>query len=787
MNDQLNDTQFADYHGHGWNFRAIFKRDREGALLDAEGNEVSDDNPEKFSEAVHMSSIHLDVGMHCSDCHFSQDSHGSGHITGEVMAGIEIRCVDCHGSAKELPTLVTSGPAAPPKGNDLSLIRNPDGQKRFEWIGDKLIQRSVVTPGLEWEVSLVKESVDPNSMSYNEKAAHAKLMSANPDQRWGPAIPAEDLAHKDEEMACYSCHTSWTTSCAGCHLPIQANRLAETKHFEGGISRNLATYNPQVARDQMFQLGKHGDIKDGIIAPVRSSSALVLSSQNANRERIYLQQPPVAASGFSSQAFAPHYPHTVRKTETKTCDDCHLSADNDNNAIMAQLLLLGTNFVNFIGGHVWAGGDGEVEGIRVTELDEPQAVLGSYLHRYAYPDWYQDHLDANRELQISSRNRSGPVGCLQARGEYLYVAEGRKGMQVYDVANIANKGFSQRIIKAPFSPLGHDTHIGSENATCVALPTNQPIHPDRNQGDLMRVTNREQPFHPIYNYALITDAEEGLILTDVNTLSDGEFRNNFLNRALTWNPDGKLDGASYLKIAGYYVYVTTPDAILVLNLDDPLQPEIAAEIPIAQARGLEVQFRYLFVTSVKGFHVVDVTHPDKPAVVREAFRPLEDAWRVYVARTYAYIAAGSNGLVIMDVTKPEEPSELTRFTANGQLNDARDVIVGSTNASLFAYVADGQNGLKVLQLTSPESQPRFYGFSPEPRPELIATYPSRTSLNALSKGLDRDRGVDETGGQIAVFGRLGSRPFTLEEMQRLYLDDEGNPWFVEKDKAIDQP
>ena len=29
---------------------------------------------------------------------------------------------------------------------------------------------------------------------------------------------------------------------------------------------------------------------------------------------------------------------------------------------------------------------------------------------------------------------------------------------------------------------------------------------------------------------------------------------------------------------------------------------------------------------------------------------------------------------------------------------------------------------------------------------------------ALSKGLDRDRAVDETGGQIAVFGRLGSRP-----------------------------
>ena len=31
---------------------------------------------------------------------------------------------------------------------------------------------------------------------------------------------------------------------------------------------------------------------------------------------------------------------------------------------------------------------------------------------------------------------------------------------------------------------------------------------------------------------------------------------------------------------------------------------------------------------------------------------------------------------------------------------------------------------------------------------------------------------------MAVFGRLGSRPFNLKEMQQLYLDAAGNPWFV---------
>ncbi|MEO7861929.1 MAG: hypothetical protein ABIU05_16135, partial [Nitrospirales bacterium] len=39
----------------------------------------------------------------------------------------------------------------------------------------------------------------------------------------------------------------------------------------------------------------------------------------------------------------------------------------------------------------------------------------------------------------------------------------------------------------------------------------------------------------------------------------------------------------------------------------------------------------------------------------------------------------------------------------------------------------------------------------------------------LSKGLDRDRAVDESGHQVSVFGRLGSRPFNLVEQHRMYL------------------
>ncbi|MEO5692592.1 MAG: hypothetical protein ABIQ72_05670, partial [Usitatibacter sp.] len=713
LNPTLKDTQFADYHGHGWNFRAVYRRDRKGALLDKQGKVVADDDPQKFRKAVHLTSAHLDLGFQCVDCHFSQDMHGNGHIYGEVAAAVEVDCADCHGTADKYPSLRTSGPASRPGGMDMSLLRTQDGRRRFEWIGAKLIQRSAIDPEREWTMTLVKDTVTPGNPKYNEKAARAKLMHTGAEGRagqWG-AGAASQMAHGNDKMTCFSCHLSWTTSCAGCHLPIQANWKTERNHYEGGETRNYATYNPQVAREDMFQLGRHGPVKGGRITPVRSSSALVLSSTNINRERIYIQQAPVSASGFSSQAFAPHYPHTERKTETKGCSDCHVSTAGDNNAIMAQLLLQGTNFVNFVGFNAWVGEERHVEAVQVTEWDEPQAVIGSYLHRYAYPDWFAEHNKREQRLPEAHNHAArGPVGCVALRGEYLYAAEGKAGLRVYDVASIANKGVSQRIVTAPFSPLGHDTHVPSKDASCVALPTNQPINPNRNTGDLMRTVNQEQAFHPIYSYAVVADAQEGLILVNVNTLADGEPRNNFLKRALAWNPDKVLDGARHVTLGGHYAYVMAASGLVIVDLDDPLKPKVAAKVPLSGARAGALQFRYLFATTARGLEVIDVTLPERAKLVEGASVPLAGARGIYVARTYAYVAAGKDGLAIIDVEKPESPRLFTRYDAGGKINDARDVVVGSTNASLFAYIADGKNGLKVVQLTAPDSQPRFYGF-----------------------------------------------------------------------------
>ena len=810
LNSRLSHTQFADYHGHGWVFRGAFKMDRAGQLLDAQGGVVRYDDPAKFQgvlpelgsssrppftapagKPVHLMDIHAEKGMHCVDCHFEDDVHGDGKLYAEYQAAVEITCQDCHGSLTsglEGERFLTSGPASGAARNRDGSLEGADspartdlfddryetsfGEKRFDQRADGTpVQRSMLYPELEWAIPQVGSTV-------SERAARAH----------GVLAADGTLAHGDGKMECYACHSSWITSCFGCHLPQQANWKTPVRHYEGEELRNFATYNPQVARDAEFMLGIAGNVKKNRIAPVRSSSAIVISSQDAQRQKIYGGVPTIAANGMSSQTFNTHFPHTVRTTETRACSDCHLSSAGDNNAWMAQVLLLGTNQVNFMGHNAFVGlGEGGFAAVQVTEWDEPQAVIGSHLHLLAYPERYRAHLDHGRELQNAIVHDARDVRSLQLRGEYLYTANGEGGFRVFDVANVNHKGFSQRVVTAPVSPLGQDTHVSTAFATAVALPTNNHVSMSRkfrpeNQETPYTYAGRVQNMHELYRYAYVSDREEGLVVIDVDCLTDFDPKNNFIEKVLSFNPDGVLDGAENLTLAGTTAYMCCKRGVVAVDLSDPRAPRVLAEIgapEISAPTSISVQFRYAFVTDAVGLKVLDVTFPERMRAVPGAQVPIAGARDVAVAKTYAYVSAGAQGLVIVDVTRPEAPVLRQVFDADGRIDDLFQTKIASTNDSVFAYLADGENGLHVLKLITPNDGGRSaYGFSPEPRPEWIATYPTGGRARAVSEGLDRDRAVDESGNQMAVFGRIGGRPMNKEEMGRLYIKD-GEPWFVE--------
>jgi hypothetical protein len=796
LNPKLTNTQFADYHGHGWIFRAVFKHDREGNLRDRDENIIPQDDPQKFAKAVHLKDEHLAHGMQCVDCHFDADAHGNGLLYGEPRAATTIECIDCHGTINARPTLVTSGSGGLWNGTqvtnvDLRAGNTPSGP-RFFWQGNKLFQRSMMSPDLIWEVPQTIDTIDPNSPQYNVKSAYAKTLRRD-GTNWGdmpkPENCTRDLAHDNSNVSCEICHTSWATSCFGCHLPMKANQRVPLNKFEGVTDRNFTSYNPQVIRDDTFQLGVDATYKSYRLAVLRSSSAVIVSSQNANREWVYSQQQTISADGFSGQAYNPHFPHTTSGVgTTKNCEDCHVAKSNDNNAWLASLLGYGTGTVNFFGRYAYVGeGKGGLDAIVWTEQDEPQAAFGSHLQKLAYPDNYKKHVEENHGfLQEAEHKDAHEILDLQLRGEYLYTANGSDGFEVFDVANIDQKGFSEKISTAPVSPLGQRTYVRTKYATSVTLPSTLGVDPLR----LHQPENQEQSVSPIYTWVFVTDREEGLVMATVGTLLDGNPDNNFFDREkiIRFNPDGKLTGAIHSFMAGTNLYVVGKNGLFVVGLrNDALEaPTLAGELTdgLKNPRAVGVQFRYAFVTDDEGFKVLDVTEPTKPKLIPGAFVPLKNAQRFYLARTYAFVADGADGLAFIDISNPEKPKLEKLYNADGKLTDTRAVQIGSVNASEFALVADGKNGLQILQLISPENVPESAGFSPKPSPKWIAAFPTKSPAIAISRGLDRDRVVDESGNQTVAFGRRGSRPFNLDEMKKFYERD-GSLYTVENIFARD--
>ena len=111
--------------------------------------------------------------------------------------------------------------------------------------------------------------------------------------------------------------------------------------------------------------------------------------------------------------------------------------------------------------------------------------------------------------------------------------------------------------------------------------------------------NEEQPIHPLYAYLYVADKYEGLILVNAATLLDGDPLNNYLKRALIRRsfhavhliPDGALNDANNITIAGNYAYITTAQGLAIVSINDPLNPRIVNRISLKHPR----QWRFSFV------------------------------------------------------------------------------------------------------------------------------------------------------------------------------------------------
>src|SRR5258705_2303022 len=76
------------------------------------------------------------------------------------------------------------------------------------------------------------------------------------------------------------------------------------------------------------------------------------------------------------------------------------------------------------------------------------------------------------------------------------------------IANIDNKGFSERMTTAPVSPIGQRFYVPTKDAVAVATPTTLGVDPLRAK----LKENEEQAIHLMYGFLYVADKEEGLVI-----------------------------------------------------------------------------------------------------------------------------------------------------------------------------------------------------------------------------------------------------------------------------------
>jgi len=135
------------------------------------------------------------------------------------------------------------------------------------------------------------------------------------------------------------------------------------------------------------------------------------------------------------------------------------------------------------------------------------------------------------------------------------------------------------------------------------------------------------------------------------------------------------------------------------------------------ANNVDVQGDYAYVAADSaGLQVVDISQRSNPRIVA-AFDTAGVANDVKAAGDYAYVADGAGGLRIVNISAPLSPKA---SGAAGTTGDALDVVVRGN----LVFVASGPAGLEIFDVTNPSSPLRLGGLS----------------LSSAARGVDADLG-----------------------------------------------
>ncbi|MFN7964796.1 MAG: hypothetical protein U0V87_03795 [Acidobacteriota bacterium] len=167
-----------------------------------------------------------------------------------------------------------------------------------------------------------------------------------------------------------------------------------------------------------------------------------------------------------------------------------------------------------------------------------------------------------------------------------------------------------------------------------------------------------------------------------------------------------------LALVAFFEHVDKFGGFRVLDVADPRAPQVIGSFDTVD-RGQALAIRgttafiatlnpYTYVIALRSVDLSDPAHPRELAVL---YHPTGYPQSMTIAGPMAYIAAGSEGVLIVDISDPSMP------LLRGQI-PTQDFSYGVIVRDQLAYVADGAAGLQVYDVSVPESPTRYGSGAP---------------------------------------------------------------------------
>jgi hypothetical protein len=294
---------------------------------------------------------------------------------------------------------------------------------------------------------------------------------------------------------------------------------------------------------------------------------------------------------------------------------------------------------------------------------------------------------------------------MDVEGNYAYVTGGTTGVHAFDVSN-PGAPFIAGNIQYPNDYPSQNSFATSYQGgvLCVANGTGLLIINAANPDSLCQwtffLTGANGSFDAAIknNYAFVATGNGGMAVLDISNPASPTRVSNI----------GVAGSASQVILCGNYAYLGsiglvnlgggayTPadtSTVSVIDISDPSKPHRVSQVSVkGPVQDFAVENDRLYVLAPDtGTYIYNISNPLAP--VQLGFTP-DGSYSVSVKDSIAYFSGGSGGVIIVDVTDPRHPIELSRL----YLGHVDYVLLKDT----VAFV-DCDSGLTALNISDPSN------------------------------------------------------------------------------------